>query len=84
MDPDPFLNELTKFYENQREKGTVWVTMKRGMCAFQSTRSLMHIVFKKLVNISNKLISQEYYGHMPVCVCIHIHIYVCVCVCVLG
>jgi signal recognition particle subunit SRP14 len=31
MGPDPFLNELTKFYENQKEKGTVWVTMKRGM-----------------------------------------------------
>ncbi|MCO5571490.1 hypothetical protein L7F22_025230 [Adiantum nelumboides] len=29
LDPDPFLNELTKLYEQHRDKGTVWVTLKR-------------------------------------------------------
>ncbi|KAL3684195.1 hypothetical protein R1sor_002217 [Riccia sorocarpa] len=30
LDTDPFLNELTKLYENNRESGTVWVTLKRS------------------------------------------------------
>eukprot|EP00250_Pteridium_aquilinum_P002326 c12523_g1_i1 orf=196-546(+) len=29
LDPDPFLNELTKLYEQHRDKGSVWVTLKR-------------------------------------------------------
>ncbi len=27
---DPFLNELNKMYERNKDKGTVWVTMKRS------------------------------------------------------
>ena len=27
---DPFLNELGKMYERSKDKGTVWVTMKRS------------------------------------------------------
>lgn len=30
LEPDPFLNELTKLYERNRTQGTVWVTMKRS------------------------------------------------------
>lgn len=30
LDPDPFLNELTKLYERHRESGSVWVTLKRS------------------------------------------------------
>ncbi len=29
FDPDPFLTELTKLYESNKEKGSVWVTFKR-------------------------------------------------------
>lgn len=31
LEPDPFLNELTKLYERNRQSGTVWVTLKRCM-----------------------------------------------------
>jgi len=27
---DPFLNELNKMYERNKDKGTVWVTLKRS------------------------------------------------------
>ncbi|XP_020517839.1 signal recognition particle 14 kDa protein isoform X3 [Amborella trichopoda] len=30
LQPDPFLNELTNMYERNREKGSVWVTLKRS------------------------------------------------------
>lgn len=30
LEPDPFLNELTKLFERTRSLGTVWVTMKRS------------------------------------------------------
>ncbi|BBN11522.1 signal recognition particle subunit SRP14 [Marchantia polymorpha subsp. ruderalis] len=30
LDADPFLNELTKLYEHNRDSGTVWVTLKRS------------------------------------------------------
>ena len=29
LDLDPFLNELTKLYEQSKNSGTVWVTLKR-------------------------------------------------------
>lgn len=29
LDLDPFLNELTKLYEQTKNSGTVWVTLKR-------------------------------------------------------
>ncbi|CAI5932397.1 unnamed protein product [Closterium sp. NIES-64] len=30
LEPDPFLNELTKLYERHKGAGTVWVTLKRS------------------------------------------------------
>eukprot|EP00246_Nothoceros_aenigmaticus_P008856 TRINITY_DN23_c0_g1_i1.p1 TRINITY_DN23_c0_g1~~TRINITY_DN23_c0_g1_i1.p1 ORF type:complete len:119 (-),score=21.74 TRINITY_DN23_c0_g1_i1:275-631(-) len=30
LEPDPFLTELTKLYERNRQSGTVWVTLKRS------------------------------------------------------
>ncbi|ONK72479.1 uncharacterized protein A4U43_C04F19860 [Asparagus officinalis] len=30
LQPDPFLNELTSMYERTKEKGSVWVTLKRS------------------------------------------------------
>ncbi|KAL2636153.1 hypothetical protein R1flu_007632 [Riccia fluitans] len=38
LDTDPFLNELTKLYENNRESGTVWVTLKRSTLKPQRKR----------------------------------------------
>jgi hypothetical protein len=29
LEPDPFLNELNKLYEANKDKGSVWVTFKR-------------------------------------------------------
>ncbi|CAA6667729.1 unnamed protein product [Spirodela intermedia] len=33
LQPDPFLNELTSMYERNKEKGSVWVTLKRSPLA---------------------------------------------------
>lgn len=38
LDPDPFLNELTKLYEQHREKGSVWVTLKRAPVDWKKKR----------------------------------------------
>ncbi|GBG79987.1 hypothetical protein CBR_g30248 [Chara braunii] len=32
LEPDPFLNELTKLYERNKQSGTVWVTLKHSPC----------------------------------------------------
>lgn len=30
LEPDPFLNELNRMYERSKDKGTIFVTMKRS------------------------------------------------------
>lgn len=38
LELDPFLNELTKLYENTKKSGTVWVTLKRSTLQRQKKR----------------------------------------------
>ncbi|XP_031478444.1 signal recognition particle 14 kDa protein isoform X1 [Nymphaea colorata] len=40
LQPDPFLNELTSMYERNREKGSVWVTLKRSCLRPKGKRKL--------------------------------------------
>jgi len=38
LELDPFLNELTKLYEQTKKSGTVWVTLKRSTLQRQKKR----------------------------------------------
>ncbi|PKA54627.1 Signal recognition particle 14 kDa protein [Apostasia shenzhenica] len=38
LQPDPFLNELTNMYERTKEKGSVWVTLKRSSMKCKAKR----------------------------------------------
>ncbi|KAH9310678.1 hypothetical protein KI387_025713, partial [Taxus chinensis] len=40
LDTDPFLTELTKMYERTRDKGSVWVTLKRSSLQSKRKRKL--------------------------------------------
>eukprot|EP01018_Ginkgo_biloba_P015478 Gb_20640 [translate_table: standard] len=40
LDSDPFLTELTKMYERNRDKGSVWVTLKRSDLQRKKKRKL--------------------------------------------
>ena len=33
LENDQFLSEMTKMYERNREKGSVWTTMKSSLCS---------------------------------------------------
>ncbi|KAJ6794032.1 signal recognition particle 14 kDa protein isoform X2 [Iris pallida] len=41
LHPDRFLNELTSMYERTREKGSVWVTLKRSSMKSKAQRNKM-------------------------------------------
>ena len=38
LENDQFLSEMTKMYERNREKGSVWTTMKSSLCLNRPTR----------------------------------------------
>uniref|UniRef100_A0A0D6QR18 Signal recognition particle 14 kDa protein n=1 Tax=Araucaria cunninghamii TaxID=56994 RepID=A0A0D6QR18_ARACU len=40
LETDPFLTELTKMYERTRDKGSVWVTLKRSSMQKNKKRKL--------------------------------------------
>ncbi|KAK1318826.1 Signal recognition particle 14 kDa protein [Acorus calamus] len=44
LQPDPFLNELTKMFEQNKEKGSVWVTFKRSTLKCKAVRQRMETV----------------------------------------
>ncbi|KAK1271962.1 Signal recognition particle 14 kDa protein [Acorus gramineus] len=44
LQPDPFLNELTKMFEQNKEKGSVWVTFKRSTLKCKAVRQRMQTV----------------------------------------
>ncbi|XP_078433491.1 signal recognition particle, SRP9/SRP14 subunit [Wolffia australiana] len=41
LQADPFLNELTSMFERNKEKGSVWVTLKRSPLASKATLNKM-------------------------------------------
>ncbi|KAI4295021.1 hypothetical protein MLD38_040711 [Melastoma candidum] len=41
LQPDPFLNELTRMFEKSTEKGSVWVTLKRSSLKSKVQRNKM-------------------------------------------
>jgi len=45
---DPFLNELTSMFEKSKEKGSVWVTLKR--CNFENL--ILHFCYMFILEIS--------------------------------
>lgn len=44
---DPFLNELTSMFEKSKEKGSVWVTLKR--CKFDNL--MLHFCYLVILEI---------------------------------
>eukprot|EP00899_Mesostigma_viride_P018992 jgi/Mesvir1/27094/Mv20779-RA.1 len=40
LEPDPFLNELTKLFEKTKTTGTVFLTMKRSSCKHPTRKNM--------------------------------------------
>ncbi|PKA55231.1 Signal recognition particle 14 kDa protein [Apostasia shenzhenica] len=58
LQPDPFLNELTNMYEQTKEKGSVWVTLKRSSMKCKAKRKKLEnsgeiIDYRCLVRATN-------------------------------
>ncbi|CAI9117131.1 OLC1v1018474C2 [Oldenlandia corymbosa var. corymbosa] len=55
LQPDPFLNELSNMFEQNTEKGSVWVTLKHSsdMCKAHRNKMTTPIEFKCLIRATD-------------------------------
>ena len=44
LEKDKFLTELTRLYDKTKEKGSVFITMKRCTFYFEWLENMMHVI----------------------------------------